>query len=183
MPDQRDPTELVRAAADGDQAAWEALVTRYSGVVWSVGHSFRFSSADIADIAQTVWLILLENLGKLRKPSHLPGWLATTTRRECLRVLNKRGREIPSDTTAALDNVVDGQAAVDEPLLARERDAKVRAAFRALPERCQRLLRVLLRDPPPSYTEASALLVMPVGSIGPTRGRCLDILRESLNLG
>ena len=181
MSDPHDPGELIRAAAKGDQSAWEELVKRYAGLVWSVGYSFRLSAEDTADVAQTVWLILVENLGKLRDPSYIARWLVTTTRRECLRVLNKRAREVPGDMMATLDNTADTeQLAVDHFLLIHERNAAVQAAFRALSERCKWLLRLLLHDPPVSYAEIAKQLGTSVGSIGPTRGRCLESLRELL---
>jgi RNA polymerase sigma factor (sigma-70 family) len=177
----QDPGELVRSAAEGDKSAWEELVKRYAGLVWSVGYSFRLNAEDTADVAQTVWLILIENLGKLREPSYIARWLVTTTRRESLRVLNKRGREVPGDMAAALGNATDTeQPEVDHFLLVHERNAQVRAAFYTLTEQCQRLLCLLLHDPPVPYAEIAAQLGTSVGSIGPTRGRCLDNLRRLL---
>jgi RNA polymerase sigma factor (sigma-70 family) len=182
VPDPRETGDLVRAAADGDQGAWDILVQRHAGLIWSVGHRFGLSAADIADLAQTVWLILVQHLGKLREPEYLGRWLVTTTRRECLRMLHKQAHEVPSDLAAELDNAVDiNQRPVEHALLARERDATVRAAFATLPERCQQLLRLLMRDPPLAYQEVAARLGTTVGYIGPTRGRCLKILRQVLD--
>jgi RNA polymerase sigma factor (sigma-70 family) len=181
VPDPRDTGDLVRAAAAGDEAAWDALVRRYAGLVWSVGQRLGLRASDIADVAQTVWLILVQNLGKLREPEYLARWLATTARREGLRVLNRQAREVPSDTAAALDDMIDlDQLPVEHDLLARERDVKLRAAFESLPEHCRQLLRLLLTDPPMSYRRIATHLGTTVGYIGPTRGRCLQMLRQSL---
>ncbi|HSK26533.1 MAG TPA: sigma-70 family RNA polymerase sigma factor [Jiangellales bacterium] len=181
---ERTTAELVRDAASGDQSAWDELVERYSGLVWAVARGHRMGHADASDVFQTTWLRLVEHLDRLREPEHLGGWLSSTARRECLRVLRLRGRELPDedvafgrDTGPRDDPPVPGPEAA---LLAREERAAVVAAFGHLPDRCQVLLRMLAADPAPSYTEVSTTLDMPVGSIGPTRGRCLEHLRRLL---
>jgi RNA polymerase sigma factor (sigma-70 family) len=166
---------LVRRAGSGDQAAWDILVARYSSLVWSVARAHRLAPADAADVAQTTWLRLVEHLGRLREPERLPAWLVTTARRECLRLLQLGRREYPDTVT---DNLVDAQdAPVDAGLLADERDRTLWRCFRRLSEQCQLILRILMATPPPSYADVSAALGIPMGSIGPTRGRCLDRLR------
>lgn len=181
---ERTTVELVRDAAAGDQSAWDELVERYSGLVWAVARGHRMGHADAADVFQTTWLRLVEHLERLREPEHLGGWLSSTARRECLRVLRLRGRELPDedialgrDTGDASDPPVPGPEAA---MLAREERASVVAAFARLGGRCQTLLRLLAADPAPSYAEVSTALDMPVGSIGPTRGRCLENLRRIL---
>lgn len=173
-------TELVHAAAAGDSSAWNALVARYSGLVWSVARQHRLSDADAGDVCQAAWLRLVENLGSLREPEAVGGWLATTVRRESLRVIKHSGRQIPTDTEAQHD-ISDDTAATDPDrfLLAGEREEAMRTAFASLGEACRTLLTLLNADPPVSYAEISATLDMPVGSIGPTRARCLDRLRKS----
>src|SRR4051812_7204185 len=89
--------ELVRAAAEGDQAAWNRLVDRYNGLVWSVARSFRLSPADASDVVQTSWLRLVEHLGRLQEPERVGSWLATTARRECLRTLRQSARQLPTE--------------------------------------------------------------------------------------
>lgn len=171
---------LVQAAAAGDHKAWDALVQRFAGLVWSIARSHRLSSADAADVSQTTWLRLVEHLGRLREPERVAAWLATTAKHESLRVIRKAGRQVPTDVEAEIDLEADRSApAVDAGLLAGERDADLWKAFAALGERCQQLLRLLIADPPPSYEEIGELLGMPIGSIGPTRGRCLDQLRRA----
>ncbi len=169
-------TELLRAAEDGDVAAWNSLVERFTNLLWSVARGHRLGGADAADVVQTTWLRLVENLGRIQDPERLPGWLATTARHECLRTLRRSGRELPTQTDDAFD-LPDTGAPLDSGLITEERDAQLWQCFEALQPRCQRLLRILLADPAPSYADVSAALDLPIGSIGPTRGRCLDRLR------
>ncbi len=168
--------ELVAAARDGDAQAWNALVDRYAGLVLSICRRHRLSDGDAADVSQTVWLRLVENLGSLRDPQALPGWLATTARRECLGVLRAGRHRSWAPLNDELDAVDD--PAVDDALLEAELHDALRRAFLELPERCRRLLGLLVQDPPPSYEEIGARLGMPIGGIGPTRARCLDKLRH-----
>jgi RNA polymerase sigma factor (sigma-70 family) len=176
---QESLTVLVRRAEAGDQEAWNALIDRFSNLLWSVGRAHRLSPTDAGDAVQTTWLRLVENLGRIDDPERLAGWLATTARRECLRLLRRSGREhLGLEEDAALD-VVDEQAEpLDARLLADERDAALWASFERLSPRCQRLLRVLMVTPPPAYADVALSLDMPIGSIGPTRGRCLERLRQ-----
>lgn len=175
--------DLVRAASTGDQAAWDAIVDRYSGLVWAVARAHRLGEADAADVFQTVWLRLVEHLGRIREPEHLGGWLSSTARHECLRMLRLGGRELASedvDVRVETDPQRRAEPTPEQVFLASERRAEVLAAFARLPARCQSLLRLLVVDPQPHYAEISAALDMPVGSIGPTRGRCLAVLRTLL---
>ena len=87
MRDDPSVIALVARVRDGDQEAWDEIVERYSPLVWSICVRYRLSRQDIDDVGQSVWLLLVEQIGSLREPAALPGWLATTTRRECLRVL------------------------------------------------------------------------------------------------
>lgn len=173
---QTSPAELVQRAAHGDQQAWNELVERYENLLWSVARGFRLDPADAGDVVQTCWLKLLENLGRIQQPERLAGWLSTTARHECLRVLRTAGREEPDE--ALIDVADDRVPALDSGLLERERDAALWQCFGHLPERCQRLLRVLMAVDRPVYAEVSEALGMPVGAIGPTRMRCLKTLRS-----
>ena len=167
---------LVRAAATGDEQAWSELVDRYGGLVWSVARAHRLPPADAADVVQTTWLRLVEHLDRLQDPAHVGSWLATTARRESLRALRLSARQVPVPEDALPEH--DSGARVETALLAEERDRQLWSAFASLSERCQTLLRVLLADPPPSYQEVSAALALPIGSIGPTRARCLARLHQ-----
>lgn len=169
-------TELLGAAAGGDAAAWNAIVARYERLVWSVVRGFRFDGATAADVAQTVWLKLVENLDRIRDPERLPSWLGTTARNEALRVVRAQQRTVPSEFE--FDVVDDAAPALDAGLIEDEQLAELVAAFGELAEDCQRLLRLLTSDPPLDYDTISELTGRPKGSIGPTRGRCLDRLRR-----
>jgi RNA polymerase sigma factor (sigma-70 family) len=170
--------ELLQRAADGDQSSWNALVDRYTNLLWSVARAHRLETPDAADVVQTTWLRLVEHLSSIHDPDRLPGWLATTARRECLRTLRLKGRERPTADDDVTFESADDTEALDAGLLASERDAQLWHCFGQMSGRCQQLLRILMADPPPSYNDISAALDMPVGSIGPTRGRCLERLRR-----
>jgi len=162
-------TDLVTRARNGDQRAWDGLVERYAPLVWSVCHRYQLSRADAEDVHQAVWLQLVSRLDKIRDPDALPGWLATTTRRECVRALRvARGPH-------AADSVPDAETIPDQRAATAEQELLV--ALARLRPCCQRLIGKLIEDPPLSYAQISASLGIPVGSIGPLRGRCLDRLR------
>jgi RNA polymerase sigma factor (sigma-70 family) len=174
-----DPTvvALVTRARDGDKDAWDELVERYAPLVWSVCRRYRLAAADSDDVGQSVWLRLVEHLPGLREPAALPGWIATTTQRECYRLLRATSRVEPVDPAESTDVVE--EAIAEEEVLRHERRAVIRAAFRELSQRCQELLALLTQDPPAAYDEISRQLHVPIGSIGPNRARCLDRLRRT----
>jgi RNA polymerase sigma factor (sigma-70 family) len=171
-------TELVRAAADGDQSAWDEIVARYAGLVWGVARALHLNEADAADVSQTTWLRLAEHLKGLREPSRLGGWLASTARHEAYRIL-RRAKHIRTADLDSVERDVDGP---DGRILREERDAELWRAFGTLSAPCQTLLRTLIVDPKPSYAEVSEALGMPVGSIGPRRKRCIQHLRSCTHL-
>lgn len=175
-------SSLVPAAREGDQHAWNAIVERFLPLVGAIIRSHRLSQADGDDVNQTVWLRLVEHLGALREPDALPGWIRTTTRNECLRLLGARGRVRPVDPQAdvGLDATVPDLAGVE--LVAAERRQALRDALAELPAARRDLLLLLLEDPPPGYEEISARLGIPIGSIGPTRARALEQLRRTRSL-
>ena len=168
--------EVVRAAAEGDAQAWNALVERFGRLVWAITRAHGLSDPDAADVSQTVWLRLAEHVGRLREPERVGAWIATTARFESLRVAKRSARCVPVDMDFDLSTAEQAPPA-DGPLLDAERDAELWRAFSAMSLPCQRLLRTLIADPAPSYAEVSAALGMPVGSIGPRRARCLEHLR------
>ena len=174
---------LVAAAAEGDEDAWSGLVDHFAGLVWSVIRGYRMSAADAADVSQTTWLRLAEHIHKVREPERIGAWLATTAGRECLRLIRHNQRAVPSDDVF-LAEVPDTDPAVapETRLLTLERDGELWEAFSELPEKAQMLLRLLFADPPPSYEEISAATGMPIGSIGPTRGRYLAQLKGRMEL-
>jgi len=169
---------LLKAASAGDQAAWDTLVDRYNRLLWAIARSYRLGPATTADVVQTTWLRLVENLESIVEPARLAAWLATTIRRECLQEMRRYRRETPAATLEYLENEPDNARELDAGLLVDERDAALWRVFGDLPERCQSLLRVLMATPPPAYAVVAEALDMPIGTIGPTRGRCLAHLRR-----
>jgi len=177
-PHRTSVSTLVRDAKLGDQRAWDAIVSRYGGLVWAVARAHRLGDADAADAAQATWLKLIEHVGDIKDPNCVGGWLATTARRECLRILRHAGRVDPLDD---LPETADDGPDVDERLLTGERDAHLWRAFETLGTRDQALLRMLAAEPALRYEEIGAALGMPVGSIGPTRARARTRLRRALD--
>ena len=179
LPETRPLAELLRAAADGDQASWNAIVERYLPLVYAVVRKYRLTDEDAADVSQTLWLRLVENLGSIREPRALPSWIITTTKREALRVLAARQRAVPVDAIAGFDaNQCDGPE-TDEELLRAERHQALRDGLAELAQPDRELLQMFVADPPIPYKEIAARLGVSVGSIGPTRGRALNRLRST----
>jgi RNA polymerase sigma factor (sigma-70 family) len=172
---------LVRAAAVGDDDAWTGLVARFAGVIWAVARSHGLSNADAADVSQTTWLKLAEHVHRIREPDRVGAWLTTTARNESIRILRRGHRDIPMGAGCDIPMDEDPSDAAKR-LLDEERDVSLMKAFEALPSRCKLLLRVLIAAQAPSYAEASVVLEMPIGSIGPTRARCLQHLRRGSGL-
>jgi RNA polymerase sigma factor (sigma-70 family) len=170
---------LVEAAAWGDQHAWDALVREFTGVVQSVTRAHRLSEADAADVAQATWLRLFEHLDGINDPTRLGAWLATTARRECLRALRGAQRHVLFGDDAPYCEAQETPAC--EALLEAERDLALRRCFARLRGTDQALLEMLMAEPRPAYEEIAATLSMPVGSIGPTRARALERLRDELD--
>jgi RNA polymerase sigma factor (sigma-70 family) len=171
--------DLVMCARSGDQRAWDAIVERYAPLVWSICRQYRLGGADADDAGQSVWLQLVDQIGKIRDPAALPGWLATTTRRECGRIVRAAHRAQPPGYVLEADKIPDERTgAADDELLVAERHAALREALSHLAPSCQQLIALLTEDPPLPYAQISARLGIPVGSIGPSRSRCLDKLRR-----
>lgn len=176
-----DPTivDLLHRARFKDQSAWNELVERFAPLVWSICRRYRLSQSDVDDVGQSVWLLLFEHIMVIREPAALPGWLGTTTSRECLRVLKANGQRNRVEIVVDRDLAAPGElSSVEESMLVEERNAAVRAAFAQLSPPCQQLLALLAHDPPLSYAEIGDRLALPVGGLGPTRARCLAKLRR-----
>ena len=174
---------LVRSAADGDKTAWTTLVEHFSGLVWSIARAHRLGAADAEEVFQITWLRFTENVSRLRDPDRVGAWLATTARNESLKVIRLGARVTATDSPQVLDRASE-EGSPETAVLAAEEDAdrlrrarQLWSAFQQLNDRCQQLLRMLIASPPPSYADIAALLDIAIGSIGPTRGRCLAQLR------
>jgi RNA polymerase sigma factor (sigma-70 family) len=175
--DPEEIADLVKRAAAGEREAWDALVRRFNGLIWAIVRRYRLSPADSQDVTQVVWLRLLENLGSLRDPSRVSGWLATTTRHECLRLIRLGHRTVPA-TDDVLERKSDPSASPEDIVVASDHQRAVFKIVRMLELRCRQLLELSAYHLP--YQAISELLDMPIGSIGPTRGRCLEQLRVLL---
>ncbi len=179
MRDDPTVTALVARAAKGDQSAWDEIVERYAPLVWSICRRHRLEPSEIDDVAQNVWLRLVEQLSALREPAALPGWLATTTQRECIHLLRvshslaRRQDRLADEMTTAVP-----PALIDEEIITAEWHSALRTAFAQLPLPCRQLLSMLMQDPPLPYAEISNRTGIPVGGIGPNRARCLAKMRR-----
>jgi RNA polymerase sigma factor (sigma-70 family) len=179
MHDDTYVTDLVMRAGKGDQDAWDTIVERYAPLIWSICRLYRLNDIDSEDVGQSVWLQLISHLDQVRDPAALPGWLATTTRRECCRALRKAPGPQARWQLADTEEIPDEQAKmVEQELLTAERHWTLLEALTCLSPSCQQLIAMLIEDPPVPYAEISVRLGIPVSSIGPTRQRCLDKLRH-----
>lgn len=169
---------LVEGAAEGQQRSWQELVSRFGGLIASVGWRYGLSAADVGELQQITWLRLVENIDRIRQPERVGGWLATTARRESLQILRRAGRYTTGaeQLLAALPN--ETEVDPDAGPVAREQAVALQAAWGKLKPRCQELLSLLITDEAIPYRDLSVLLSMPIGSIGPTRARCLEHLRR-----
>jgi RNA polymerase sigma factor (sigma-70 family) len=175
-----DPIDgLIRAAAAGDSAAWAELIRRYTPLVRSRMASYRLQEADRLDVAQTVWLRLAENLPRLRTPAHLGGWLATVVARECQLLRRRAARSVVAGDL--MTHVVADPAAGPDDLVAdSDLACRLWSVVEKLPPPRRRLVRALFADEPQTYAEISRTTGIPIGGIGPTRGRAMRQLRTML---
>jgi len=178
--DDKEVVRLVHAAAAGDRVAWDRIVQRYVALLWAVALRHGLGESDAADVVQTTWLRLLEHIDEVRDPARVGSWLATTAQREALRMVAHRRRNVLNDDQSKFDGPDRLLAPVDEGLITREQAAAARKALDALPPTWRSLIELLTQDPPPSYEEIGADLGLPIGSIGPTRGRCVRRLRAAM---
>jgi RNA polymerase sigma factor (sigma-70 family) len=176
-----DTARLVKRAGAGDGLAWECLIDRFGRLIWSITRDFKLVESDAADVFQTTWMRLVEHIDRIDHPDRVGSWLAATARNECLRSLASHKRLVLCREDDSFDDHAAHWPEIDEALLAKETSEAVRAAIAHLPSHWQRLMEMLMSDPPASYAEISDELGVPVGSIGPTRGRCLARLRVLLD--
>lgn len=171
-------TSLVDGAKSGNSECWEMLVDRMSNMVWSVVRGFRLSEPDAVDAAQMTWLRVVERLDQVREPERIGLWIATTARRECLRLIERSARATPVDPQEP-DLVwhLPEQSDVADVTADRIAVQAVVDAMNTLSYDCQTILRLVLCQPPISYAEIAAALDIAVGTIGPRRQRCMHQLR------
>jgi len=170
---------LVVAASDGVGWAWNELVHRFGAMIGGIARNHRLNPTDAAEVAQITWLRLVENIDRIQQPDRVGAWIATTARRECLRLLRTASRTEPLAEEDLADVNDSAFVAPEERSLTEERDLALRLAYARLPPRCQMLLSLLVTgEPTVSYKKLSDVMEMRIGSIGPTRGRCLEHLRR-----
>jgi RNA polymerase sigma factor (sigma-70 family) len=182
---ERQLARIVIRAAEGDRVAWESLVERFGGLIWAITRGYRLGHSDAEDVCQATWLRLVEHLHRIRKPERVGAWLATTARRECLQALRNSERQVPMGDSTDIEPYVAeaiNASSVEDRVIASDEAATLWQAFERIPERWQLLLRVLMSDPSPTYEDVAKVLSMPIGSIGPTRARCLEHLRRNIEL-
>src|SRR5262245_42743762 len=172
--------DLIRACRAGDARAWERLLDKYERLVFSISLNYGLTTDDAADITQITFTILLQNLNTLPDEIHLSPWLATVARRHTWRLLARNRRE-----AVDLDEDLAGNEAVGEIVDDRERwelAEWLNQGLSMLDERCRLLLLALYFDAEqPSYAQVADHLNLPVGSIGPTRARCLEQMKQRLS--
>jgi RNA polymerase sigma factor (sigma-70 family) len=183
-------SDLVKRAAAGDRSAWEKIVDAYNGLIWSIANSHGLDARDVADVTQTTWLRLVEHIDRLTEPDRVAAWLVTTARRESLRTKQRAERVIlmgdlglPVDATESVEWATESfEEELTDDLVRAEQERLFHAAFAQLPSRSQQLMRLLMSEPPPSYAEVAERLDIPVGSIGPTRMRCVAKMRRIVSV-
>jgi RNA polymerase sigma factor (sigma-70 family) len=173
MHEPRDPAQLLTAAADGDQTAWDELASRYGARMWAVARACGLPESDAADAVQGAWLRLLEHLHTIRNPEGIGAWLATTTRREALLIARK---EHTVELSFDMASEPDPAAAV----LEADSSRLLWKTVSSLNEPCRTLLQLVATDL--GYQQVALRLGVPIGSVGPTRARCLDKLRTLMSL-
>jgi RNA polymerase sigma factor (sigma-70 family) len=173
--------ELVDAARQGSEDALGQLVTELSPMLWHVARAAGLSSHDAEDVLQTVWMRLVAHLDDIHTSAALTGWLVITARREAWRVRAVERRQLPAEQEL-LAELPDGGPGSEEQVIMDDQRQVLWTAVSRLSARCQELLRIVAFAPRPDYAAVAAELGLPVGSIGPTRGRCLAKLRALLGL-
>jgi RNA polymerase sigma factor (sigma-70 family) len=171
--------DLVNAAREGDDDALGRIVTELSPLLWHVARAAGLSSGDAEDVLQTVWVRLLSHLDGIRTSAALTSWLVVTTRREAWRVRAEGRRQLPIDEEW-LGTLPDPGPGSEEQVITDDQRRALWVTIGQLSRRCQELLRIIAFVPRPDYRAVAAELGMPVGSVGPTRGRCLAKLRALL---
>lgn len=176
-----DLREVVDRASRGEEGAWKIIVMRFSGLIRRIARAYGLCHSDISDISQIVWMRAFENIAKVRDPRHLGTWIAVVTERECMHLVRKTSNEQLISDHEELDRADDAPA-LDHRIITREQEEAVRQAINSLPSKGRLLMLLLIAGEKPEYEAVAQKLNMPVGSIGPTRQRCLRLLRENVAL-
>ncbi len=177
--------ELIEACLKGSSQAWEVLLVRYQRLIYSVPLRYGLPEHDANDVFQNVSLLLWENLGNVRDRERLGAWLVITTRRECWRMMRQRRQTVTVLEEETLNELIPAGPLSEDEFLAMEQQSQVRAAVAYLESPCRELLTLLFyTEPRPAYSEIARRLMIPEGSIGPNRSRCLEKLLKILeNMG
>jgi RNA polymerase sigma factor (sigma-70 family) len=173
-------TGIAELATKDEEEAWKQIVGRFQPLIDSIARRHRLAPSDAQDVSQYVWMQLLGHVSSLREPRALPGWIATTTRHRCYEILRGHKRLISADPLLMSTTESDGNFAIDDELLRAEQRSVVRQGLAELREDQQELLLLLVADPPVPYCEISRRMQLPIGSIGPTRARLLNKLKNSV---
>jgi RNA polymerase sigma factor (sigma-70 family) len=182
MSGEADDATLVTRCVHGDGAAWSALVDRYGPVVWAIARRARLDGDDEADVFQNTWRVAVEELPRLREPAAFAGWITQIARHQTLRMRRGYGIARASMPHVAREDVDESRP--DASIVEVEERHKVAEAVSRIGAKCAELLRALYyEEPPPAYTEVAKRLGMRIGSIGPTRARCLEKLEKELGDG
>ena len=171
-------SDLINACLKGNEVAWQTLIERHSRLIYTIPLRFGMSKALADEVFQETCLILLEKLGTLKDQQRLSAWLATVTRRACI----QRLRSKPKVQLVELnEQIVSADSPLEDDLMRIEEQYQVHQALQRIDQRCQALLHAIFFEKPPrSYEEIAETLEMSVGSVGPTRARCLKKLRHEL---
>ena len=173
--------ELIEALDQDPVAGWRALVDAYSNLVWSIARGMRLGQEDAEEVFQNTWLLLYRNIANIRDARSLSAWIATTTRREALLLIRRGQLRRDSESHHGEDHQHISSECPDDSVLSHEEGAILGAALAELSPRCRKILSELYFSPEePTYKKLSAELGMPIGSLGPTRIRCLERLAQLL---
>ncbi|MFL6130847.1 MAG: RNA polymerase sigma factor [Mycobacteriales bacterium] len=170
---------LLDRARAGDRTAWKPLVAELNPRLWHLARAQDLTPDEAMDAVQVAWLELLRHVDSLRSPLVLTAWLVTTTKREAWRIAARRRRDQGLDLTEA-ENIREPAPGPEQLVELADRDRALWELVEQLPPRCRQLLRMVALQPRPDYDAIVEALGMPKGSIGPTRGRCLALLRARL---
>lgn len=182
---EESPAALVHRAQEGEQSAWDELVERFGSLVYWTARQRGLSDADAADVSQTTWLRCVQFIHTIRDPNAISAWLVTTARREAIRLSKRAGRQVlvGQENEYQFDSVdPSDHVSPDATLIAQDEATRVRRAMERLPRRRQDLMLMLMKEDRPNYEAIAQALDIPVGSIGPTRARQLERLRNTPEL-